>query len=112
MEIQATNRGNINATEVQPIKLEKQQTETQNKEKDAGEKINKKDIIKAVEKANEYLSNTTHLKFEIHDKTKDVMIKIINDNTGEVLKEIPPKKILDMVASMMEVFGIFVDEKR
>ncbi|KRQ87067.1 flagellar protein FlaG [Caloramator mitchellensis] len=112
MEIQNINRGNLNSSEVQPIKVEKQQIENQAKEKEPKEKFNRKDIEKAVEKANEYLSNTTHLKFEIHEKTNDVMIKIINDKTGEILKEIPPKKIIDMIASMMEVFGIFVDEKR
>jgi flagellar protein FlaG len=29
----------------------------------------------------------------------------------EVIREIPPEKILDMVAKMMELAGILVDEK-
>ncbi|WDC83931.1 flagellar protein FlaG [Caloramator sp. mosi_1] len=55
------------------------------------QQINIKEIEKAVDKANKVFNESTHLKFEIHDKTKDVMIKIVNDETGEVIKEIPPK---------------------
>lgn len=76
------------------------------------EKLNIKELEKAVDKANKVFNESTHLKFEIHDKTKDIMIRIVNDETGEVVKEIPPKKILDMVAKMCEIAGIIVDEKR
>lgn len=75
--------------------------------------INKKDLQASLDKANKVLfKNNTHLKFEIHEKTKDVMVKLINDETGETLKEFPPEKILDMVAKLWEIAGIFVDEKR
>lgn len=74
--------------------------------------VNMRELEKAVDKANKVFNESTHLKFEIHDKTKDIMIKIVNDETGEVVKEIPPKKILDMVAKMCEIAGIIVDEKR
>lgn len=76
-------------------------------------KVDRKDLDSAVDKANRVLfKNNTHLKFEIHDKTNQVMVSIIDDLSGEVLKEIPPKKMLDMVAKLWEIAGIFVDEKR
>lgn len=76
-------------------------------------KISTEDLNSAVEKANKVLfKNNSHLKFSIHGKTKEVMVKIINDETGEVLKEIPPEKMLDMVAKLWEIAGIIVDEKR
>lgn len=85
----------------------------QNEEKIIGKSnINTNELQKAVDKANKVFNDSTHLKFEIHDKTKDIMVKIINDETGEVIKEIPPKKIIDMVAKMCEIAGIIVDEKR
>jgi flagellar protein FlaG len=84
---------------------------------EAGEKketkVDEKELKSAVDKANKVLfKNNTHLQFEIHEKTKDIMVKIIKDDTGEVLKEIPPEKFLDMVAKIWEIAGIFVDEKR
>lgn len=38
------------------------------------------------------------------------MIKIIDDETKEVILEIPPQKILDMVASMCKQVGL-LDKK-
>lgn len=76
-------------------------------------KVNPKELKSAVDVANKVLfKNNTHLKFEIHEKTKEVMVRIIEDETGEVLKEIPPKKMMDMVAKLWEIAGIIVDEKR
>jgi flagellar protein FlaG len=40
------------------------------------------------------------------------MIKVIDETTNEVIKEIPPKKILDVIASMLEMAGLLVDERR
>jgi flagellar protein FlaG len=40
------------------------------------------------------------------------MVKVIDINTREVIREIPPEKILDMVATMLEMAGIIVDERR
>ena len=34
-----------------------------------------------------------------------------NNHTEEIVKEIPPEKILDMVANMMERAGLIVDKK-
>lgn len=75
--------------------------------------VNKAKLKSAVDFSNKVLfKNNTHLKFQIHEQTKDVMVKIIDDETGEVLKEIPPEKMLDMVAKLWEIAGIIVDEKR
>jgi flagellar protein FlaG len=72
-----------------------------------------KEINSSVEKANKILfKNNTHLQFKIHKETNDVIIKIIDDETGDILKEIPPEKFVDMIAKITEVAGIFVDEKR
>ena len=39
------------------------------------------------------------------------MVSIIDRETEEVLREVPPEQILKMVAKIWEVIGIFVDEK-
>jgi flagellar protein FlaG len=40
------------------------------------------------------------------------MVKIVDKQSKEVIKEIPPEKILDMVAQMCENAGLFIDEKK
>lgn len=56
--------------------------------------------------------NTTHLQFEIHDKTGDIIVRVIDDNTQEVIREVPPEEIIDMILKFQEIDGVFIDEKR
>ncbi|WP_138209801.1 flagellar protein FlaG [Hathewaya histolytica] len=52
------------------------------------------------------------LEYRNHEKFKYItMIKLVDSKTGDVIKEIPPEKILDMVASMCEMVGLMIDEK-
>ncbi len=78
-----------------------------------GKAVSEKELKSAVDKLNKFLEdNRTHAEYEYHDKLKqDLMIKIIDDKTGEVIREVPPKKILDMVAKMLEVVGVLIDKK-
>jgi flagellar protein FlaG len=74
--------------------------------------LTEKELEHAVEKLNKFLEdNRTHAEYEIHDKLNDIMIKIIDDKSGEVIQEIPSKKILDTVAKMMEMVGVLFDKK-
>lgn len=76
-------------------------------------RISDRVVIDAIEKANKAIS-VSNRKFEysIHEKTKEIMIKVIDSDTNEVVREIPPEKILDMVAKMWEMAGLIVDERR
>ena len=68
-------------------------------------------IRKAVEQLNKNMRNSEAV-FGIHEDTNRVTIKIIDKNTKEVIKELPPEKTLDMIAKVWEMAGILVDEKR
>lgn len=71
-----------------------------------------KELMTAVNKANKVLfKNNTHLQFRVHERTNEVMVKIVDDVSGEILKEIPPEKMLDLVAKLWEIAGIIVDKK-
>jgi len=86
------------------------------KEMEHGQKereINEGEIKKAVDKLNKFLQGEiTHVEYERHDVLKNqFVIRIINNETKEIIKEIPPKKILDMVAELYKLAGVIVDEK-
>ncbi|MBU9712805.1 flagellar protein FlaG [Evansella tamaricis] len=53
----------------------------------------------------------TSLQFEKHEQLERTMIRVIDRDTDEVIKEIPPKEFLDMISSMLEFAGIIIDEK-
>ena len=68
-------------------------------------------IKKAVEDINKKMSNSEAL-FGIHEETQRVTIKIVDKQTKEVIKELPPEKTLDMIAKVWEMAGLMVDERR
>lgn len=61
----------------------------------------------------EYFSEhqNTKINFKIHKETGHVMIQIIDDDTGKILREYPPEKILDSIAEIWKNAGINVDQK-
>ncbi|GMQ63295.1 flagellar protein FlaG [Vallitalea maricola] len=80
---------------------------------DSKQQIEEHEVIEAIEKANKHFKvYDRRLKFSIHEKTKQIMVKVINTEDDSVIREIPSEKILDMVAKLWEMAGIFVDEKR
>lgn len=73
---------------------------------------NKEEIDMAISVLNESMEPLrTNVKFEMHEKLEKYYVSVVDTNTDEVLKEIPPKKMLDMYAEMAEFMGILVDEK-
>lgn len=75
-------------------------------------KINEEEIIHAIEAANKSVEvYNRKLEFSIHEKTKEIMVKVIDTATNDVIREIPAEKTLDMVANLLQVAGILIDEK-
>ncbi|MGN7169665.1 flagellar protein FlaG [Paenibacillus cellulositrophicus] len=69
-------------------------------------------LIRAIDKAVKALEGpSTVLEMSVHEKTNQIMVKVLNKDTGELIREIPPEKTLDLVAKMMEITGIIIDQK-
>lgn len=72
-----------------------------------------KRVLEAIEKANGKLDGgEKEFKFSVHEETKQIMIKVVDTLTNDVVLEFPSEKILDIVADMCERVGLFIDEKR
>jgi len=78
--------------------------------KDLQDQTNDK-IKRAVEDMNKRMFNS-EAQFGIHEGTNRVTIKIVDKETKEVIKELPPEKTLDMIAKAWEMAGLMVDERR
>ncbi|TAA72232.1 flagellar protein FlaG [Planococcus salinarum] len=77
------------------------------------EQITKEMVLNRIEGMNDFLEpTTTAVKFLLHEGLNEYYVQVINPLTDEVLKEIPNKKFLDMYASMTELMGLIVDEKK
>ena len=73
-------------------------------------KMQTEKIKKAVEQLNKNLNHSSAI-FGIHEATNRVTIKIVDQDTKEVIKELPPEQTLDMIAKVWEIAGILVDKK-
>ncbi|MBS7303486.1 MAG: flagellar protein FlaG [Lachnospiraceae bacterium] len=83
----------------------------QNENKQQDDSKNMEAIKKAVDNLNKSMKNTSAI-FGIHEATNRVTIKIVDKQTREVIKELPPEKTLDMISRVWELAGMLVDEKR
>lgn len=66
-----------------------------------------------ISKANTRLKNhNTRCEFNYHEATGRVSIKVMDRETEEVIREIPPEKTLEMIQKMWELAGFLINEKR
>lgn len=74
--------------------------------------IGEQQILRTVERALKMLQGpSTSVEMTIHEKTHNVMVKVKNKETGEVIREVPPEKMQDLVVKMMEIAGLLIDER-
>ncbi len=74
--------------------------------------VGQEQLIRTIERAVKSLQGPqTTLEISIHEKTHDIMVKVLNKDTGELIREVPREKTLDLVANMMELAGLLIDEK-
>ncbi len=77
-----------------------------------GQNLSQKFVSQAVENANSHMPIKTKCEFAYDETTKRISITIKDKDTDEIIREVPPKETLEMVAKMWELAGILVDEKR
>ncbi len=68
-------------------------------------------LRKAVEQLNKKMNNSEAV-YGIHEGTNRITIKIVDKETKETIKELPPEKTLDMIVKVWELAGMLVDERR
>lgn len=68
-------------------------------------------VTRAVEQLNDTMKTyNTELRFELHEKSGEYIVKVMRQPDGTVIREIPPEKVLDMVAYFKKMLGIIVDK--
>lgn len=87
--------------------------DAQNQEQAENPENTSRRIKNAVDHANQTMRHAkTKCEFSYHEETKRVSIKVIDEETEEVIREIPPEETLEMLSKMWELAGLMVDEKR
>lgn len=69
-------------------------------------------IARYVNDVNEALAPSFfRLSVGVHESTNRIMVQVIDTNTDEILREIPPESRLNIIARMQEFAGILFDER-
>lgn len=71
----------------------------------------KKRIKENIDRINKQIRNTS-IRFIVHEESNRIEIKVIDEDTDKVIREIPPEKMLDAYAERMEFLGLNFDAKR
>lgn len=70
-------------------------------------------IDSAISNVNTKMSmSKTRCAYAYDKDTKRITIKVYDDETDELIREVPPEKSLEALKKIWELAGIFVDEKR
>ncbi len=59
---------------------------------------------------NEMIRNVG-LQFVVHEDTGRVVVTVIDESTGKVIREIPPSEVLKLAENIDKMIGIIFDQK-
>ena len=66
----------------------------------------------ALDGVNAFLASSgSHIQFAVHEASKQMMVTVIDNDTQEVIKTIPSKELLDLMAKISEMVGVLMDKK-
>jgi len=72
--------------------------------------LDKTDFEKTMESLKEYTGwGNFNIDFATDDQTGSIVIKIIDRDTGETLRQIPPEQILNLRSHLKEIQGLVFD---
>jgi flagellar protein FlaG len=112
-----SSRLNTGSTsEVMPEALVKQDQleniRNSNKQEKNPEQITEDELLPITRELNKFMSYlNADIQFELHEKTQRLMVKVVDVKENKVLREFPPKELLDHIANMREYIGVLLDKK-
>lgn len=53
----------------------------------------------------------THLSFKVNDETGRMIIQVIDSETGEIRRQIPPEEMLKLTEKMRALVGVIFDKQ-
>jgi flagellar protein FlaG len=78
----------------------------------AKEELPREEVEQTAEKMNRLMGLfNKKLQFEVAEKSDRIVVKIIDQESGEILSEIPPAKVVEMLESVQDSVGLIVDER-
>ncbi|WP_020588243.1 flagellar protein FlaG [Desulfobacter curvatus] len=105
-----TTLSELKQAESSSINTKRAENQTsEQKSEDTGNqaKLTRKDVEDMVEALEDFANTVqTRLNFSIDDDTEDVVVKIMDKETDEVIKQFPAEEILELREKMQDLSGL------
>lgn len=103
----------VESNSKKPIKVELGNGSNETGQQQKEQKSEASRIKSAINEVNNKLKPTkTRCEFSYHEEVNRVTIKILDRETNEVVREIPPEESIKVLEKVYEIAGLLVDEKR
>ena len=77
------------------------------------DKLGDTNIKDAIEKMNQTIQIfNRHMKLSVHEGTNRIVVKIMNNQSNRIIREIPAKEVLNFIEKLHESIGLLIDQKR
>jgi flagellar protein FlaG len=87
-------------------------TDSDKKEERVYSPFTKDQLDDLVSEANKLLNpELTEMHYVLHDKLNKYYVQVEDSRTHQVIREIPPKKFMDMYAAIAEKLGLIVNKR-
>ncbi|MBU0986457.1 MAG: flagellar protein FlaG [Proteobacteria bacterium] len=57
------------------------------------------------------IMHNVDLQFSVHETSGQVMVIVRDESSGKVIREIPPKEVLNLAAKFDEMIGLILDKQ-
>ncbi|MCK8824187.1 flagellar protein FlaG [Fuchsiella alkaliacetigena] len=94
------------------IERQGQGDEIERRIEEAEEELTREEFEEGIEALNDTVQSFhENLEFELHETTEQMMARLVDLRDNEVIKELPPEEVLDMLGKIREMVGLIVDER-
>ena len=70
------------------------------------------DIAEHVDNLNEFVRTFDKgFEFQVHDESEEYYVQVVDLVEEEIIREIPPEQIMDIMARIDNMIGVIVDER-
>jgi len=98
-------------TRLDNIDYSKSAEKAENKKQELTEIVKKQDFNTAIDSVNEYVEMFNNkVSFTIDDKSREI-IHVYDNETGDLIRQIPPKEMIELVDKLEEIAGIIFNNK-
>ena len=109
--IPETNIFDLNRNKVETETSEDKPRPIRDKVATINKKVQKDKIERVAEAMQNYVKSIrTDLKIKVDNDTGVIVVKVISEDDGRVIREIPPEEVLELAAKVEELIGVFLNK--